>query len=310
MTAAQTAASSAATGPARTRVWPAALAATAGSVMVGFLPITTLRLYGEGMSTFSLLFWRYGIALIALVLAAGLAGLDLRGAARRGGLRIALVGATLGSAQTLCFFESLRWLETGIAVLLFYTYPAVTLALERILFKRPVPPVAARCVAMILGGAALIAVPGLQGGTIDPRGLVWALPGPLIYALYLTVNARLMRRHPPLVGAGYLYLGFTASFFAVVLIAGIEVPASAGGWLVLLFIALGTGALTITLFSYSVPRLGPSSYAIIANAELVTVVLVGVLLLGERLTPARAVGGGLVIAGILVHGVVRRSPPA
>ena len=54
----------------------------------------------------------------------------------------------------------------------------------------------------------------------------------------------------------------------------------------MLFVALGPGALTITLFSYSVPRLGPSSFAIIANAELVTVVLVGVLALGEGLTQA------------------------
>ena len=112
----------------------------------------------------------------------------------------------------MCFFESLHWLETSIAVLLFYTYPAVTLALERILFKRRVQPIAVLCVAMILGGAGLITGPGLDGGTIDPRGLPWAIPGPLIYALYLAANARLMRRHPPLVGAGYLYLGFTASF--------------------------------------------------------------------------------------------------
>ncbi len=309
MTAAgDTAEAPAATAP-RMPAWRPALAAAAGSVMVGFLPITTLRLYGEGMSTFSLLFWRYGIALFALVLAARLAGLDLRGAGRRGALRITLVGATLGSAQTLCFFESLRWLETGIAVLLFYTYPAVTLALERILFKRRAQPIAVFCVVMILGGAGLIAGTGLDRGTIDPRGFLWAVPGPLIYALYLTANARLMRRHPPLVGAGYLYLGFTASFFVVVLFSGIEAPRSPGGWLALLFIALGTGALTITLFSYSVPRLGPSSYAIIANAELVTVVLVGVLALGERLTPARAVGGGLIVCGILLHGVFRKPHP-
>ena len=296
--------------PARMPAWRAALAATAGSVMVGFLPIAALRLYGEGMSAFSLLFWRYGIALAALALAARLAGLDFAGAGRRGALRITLVGATLGSAQTLCFFESLHWLETGIAVLLFYTYPAVTLALERIVFKRRVQPISALCVAMILGGAVLIAAPGLEGGAIDPRGFFWALPGPLIYALYLTANARLMRRHPPLIGAGYLYLGFTASFLVVVLFSGVEIPASIGGWLTLLFIALGAGALTITLFSYSVPRLGPSSYAIIANAELVTVVLVGVLVLGERLTPGRAVGGGLIIAGILLHGLFRKPSPA
>jgi drug/metabolite transporter (DMT)-like permease len=70
-------------------------------------------------------------------------------------------------------------------------------------------------------------------------------------------------------------LGFAASFLGLVPIRGLEWPATAGGWQALLFIALGAGALTVTLFSYSVPRLGPTSYAIIANVELVTVVLLG-----------------------------------
>jgi drug/metabolite transporter (DMT)-like permease len=135
---------------------------------------------------------------------------------------------------------------------------------------------------MILTGAAQIAAPGLRGGTIDPHGFLWAAPGPLIYALYLTVNARLMGRHPPLVGAGFLYLGFAGSYLAVVLVSGLEWPQSSAGWQALLFIALGAGALTATLFSYSVPRLGPSSYAIIANCELITVVLIGVWFSGPR----------------------------
>ena len=286
--------------------WRAALAAVAGSVMVGFLPIMTRRLYDEGMTAPSLLFWRYGIALVAIVIAARLVRLDLSRAGRNGAFRIALIGATLGSAQTLCFFESLRFLETGIAVLLFYTYPAVTLLLERVVFRHRVGPVAVLCVVMILTGAGLIAAPGLHGGTIDPHGFLWAVPGPLIYALYLTANARLMGRHPALVGAGFLYLGFAASFLAAVVVGGLEFPRSPAGWEALLFIALGAGALTATLFSYSVPRLGPSSYAIIANCELITVVLIGVIALGEDLGAERAVGGALIAGGILVHGFFRR----
>ena len=72
---------------------------------------------------------------------------------------------------------------------------------------------------------------------------------------------------------------------------------------------MGPGALTVTLFSYSVPRLGPSSYAIIANMELLTVVAIGVLWLGDAVTPARAIGGGLIIAGILTHALSRGGAP-
>src|SRR5207302_10153292 len=170
-------------------IWPAVLAAVSGSVMVGFMPWIARHLYADGLSAPSMLFWRYVVALAALIIAARAIGLDLRAAGRRGAWKVVLVGMTLGTAQTLCFWESLKTLETGIAVLLFYTYPAVTLALDRRVFGQPIRPRAALCIAVILLGAGLNAVPGLQGGPIHPRGLVWAFPSPLGYARYLPVDA-------------------------------------------------------------------------------------------------------------------------
>ena len=289
-----------------TRLWPAALAALSGSAMVGVMPLVARRLYADGIDAPSMLFWRYSLALVALAVAAKVAHLDLPQAWRGGAWRIAVVGATLGAAQTLCFWESLKTLETSIAVLLFYTYPAVTLALDRVFFRQKIRPLAVLCIGVILAGAGLITAPGLGGGTIDVRGLAWALPAPLIYALYLAINARLLRRHPPLVGAFGLFAGMAVTFGLAAAFAGLDVPASGAGWLLLVFIALGPGALTMTLFSYSVPRLGASSFAILANAELVTVVLLGVLVLGEEFTLGSAIGGALIVAGILTHALSRQ----
>jgi drug/metabolite transporter (DMT)-like permease len=295
--------------PAAPRQWPAALAAVSGSAMVGVMPLVARQLYADGLDAPSMLFWRYSLALVALAVALKAVHLDLRQAWRAGAWQIALVGATLGSAQTLCFWESIKTLETSIAVLLFYTYPAVTLALDRLIFKQPIRPLAVLCIAIILGGAGLITGPGLRGGTIDLRGLAWALPSPLVYAFYLAINARLLRRHPPLVGAFGLFAGMAVTFGLVAAFAGLVVPSSSTGWLLLLFIALGPGALTMTLFSYSVPRLGAGSFAILANAELVTVVLIGVLVLGETVTAGRAIGGALIVAGILTHALSRQKAP-
>jgi drug/metabolite transporter (DMT)-like permease len=202
----------------------------------------------------------------------------------------------------------LRWLDTGIAVLLFYTFPVVTLGVERFCFKQRVALSVLLCVTVIFAGAALIAVPGLHNGTIDPRGLAWAIPGPIIYAFYLAANARLLGRHPPLIGAGFLYGGLAAAYLGAALWLGASLPISAPGWLSLAFLALGPGAVAAIAQSYSMPRLGPPTYAIIANCELVTVVLVGAIVLGEKLTPTGAFGGGLVLAGILLHGWVRKPP--
>jgi drug/metabolite transporter (DMT)-like permease len=274
--------------------------------MVGVMPLVTLRLYADGISAPSMLVWRYGIALVPLAVAAAAARHNLWAALRGGAWRITLVGATLGAGQTLCFWESLHTLDTSVAILLFYVYPALTLAIDRLFFKRPIRPRALLCVGVILLGAGLVTLPGVTNGNLDPRGLMWLLPSPVIYAFYLAASAVLLRRHPPVVGASFLYLGLALVFLAAGSVIGIEVPTTAGAWLLIVFIALGPGALTVTLFSYSVPRLGPSSYAIIANTELLTVVAIGVLWLGDAVTPARATGGALIVAGILTHALSRQ----
>jgi uncharacterized membrane protein len=118
-----------------------------------------------------------------------------------------------------------------------------------------------------------------------------------------------LRRYPPLIGAFGLFAGMALSFGLAAGFVGLHVPASSTGWILLVFIALGPGALTMTLFSFSVPRLGASGFAILANVELVTVVLFGVLVLGEAFTTARAIGGALIVAGILIHALARERAP-
>jgi drug/metabolite transporter (DMT)-like permease len=297
-------------GGAAPRLWPPALAAASGSALVGLMPFLARHLYADGIGVPSMLVWRYALALVPLGAAVWLARLDFRAAWRNGAWRIAVLGATLGAGQTLCFWESIKTLDTSVAELLFYTYPALALVLERVGFGSAIRPLAVACVALILCGAGLITAPGLRAGMLDPHGLAWALPSPLIYAVYLVITSTLLRRHPPLVGATCLYLGLTATFGIGALFAGLDLPATADGWGLLLLVAIGPGALTVTLFSYSVPRLGASSYAIIANVELVTVVAIGVLVLREPVTIARAAGGGLIVAGIVIRGLsLRRRAP-
>lgn len=289
--------------------WSAALAAIAGSGLVGVMPLAARHLYANGLSPASMLFWRYAIAILALGTAASITGLRLSQAWRSGAWRVVLLGATLGAGQTLCFWESIKTLETSVAVLLFYTYPALTLALDRLVFGRRVRPLALACIVAILCGAALITGPGLRGGTLDPRGVAWALPAPLLYAAYLAINTRLLRRHPAMIGAAGLFAGMALTFGLLSAWLGLNVPTTIGGWALLLFVGLGPGAVTMTLFTYSVPRLGASSFAILANTELVVVVSLGVLVLGEALTPWRAVGGVLIVAGIVTHALARRPVP-
>jgi drug/metabolite transporter (DMT)-like permease len=106
-----------------------------------------------------------------------------------------------------------------------------------------------------------------------------------------------------------LYIGMGLTFGVAAIVTGLDMPANSATWLFLLLVAIGPSALTTTLFSYAVPRLGASSYAIVANVELVTVVSIGMLVLGETVTASRLAGAALVIAGIVTHALSRRGAP-
>lgn len=107
------------TALARAVPWRAGLAAATTSVMFGFVPLAARGLYADGLSTWSLLCWRYLLALVIIFAGIRLTRLRLGAALWQGAWRISLVGVSLGAVQTLCYFQSLRWLDTGIAVLLF-----------------------------------------------------------------------------------------------------------------------------------------------------------------------------------------------
>jgi len=278
--------------------------------MVGFMPLMARHLYAAGMTASSMLVWRYLLALVPLGIAIAAMGLDFRAELRRGAWQIVLIGATLGAGQTLSYWESIKTLDTSIAVLLFYTYPALTLLLDRFVLKHPIRPQSVAAIAVILLGAGFIAVPGLRGGAISLVGLAWAIPGPVIYSVYLVLTTSRLRRHPPLIGATCLYLGLVMSFGLSTLFTGLDWPSDSATWGLLACIAIGPGALMVTLFSYSAPRLGPSGYAIVANSELVTTVTVGIVVLGEPITVARVLGGAMIVTGILAHSLVRTRPKA
>jgi hypothetical protein len=60
-------------------------------------------LYADGLSPWSLLCWRYLLALVIILAGIRLARLCLRAAMRQGTWQIALVGVSLGAIQTLCY---------------------------------------------------------------------------------------------------------------------------------------------------------------------------------------------------------------
>ena len=277
----------------------AAIVAAIGSISVGFVPMFVSGMQKAGMSTASTLLWRYIVALSILVPLA-LWRHNLAGEWRRGGRWLVLNGLTLGVLQVYCYFKAVETLPTSLVVTLFYCYPVLTLLLDRFLFHHTFGAAKVIGVLIIVLGVALTSAKGFAGVSIDPLGVAYIAFAAIGYALYIAAAYPLTKTVAPVASATFIYGSYALVFAAVAAVQGFSLPPTEALWLNVLFIGSLGGALQILSFSYALPRLASSGYAVIVCLEVVTVVLAGVLLLGERLEPLQWLGVALVLGGIFL----------
>lgn len=284
----------------------AVLAAAAGSICVGTVPMLAIELYRGGMDPSSLLFWRYWIALLFLVPLALYASPGLIAEWRSAGLGLFVNAITLGAIQTFTYFRAIQTLPSSIVVTIFFTYPMFAVAIDQVVFGRKARWPTILAVLLIFLGVLLTGWPHLTFNDVEPVGLVCAVLTPVIFSIYIAIAYRFTRQSSAFAGAAFIYFGLGCSFAVIVALFGLDHPVGVDGWTRLVLIATVGGALQIATFAYALPRLSASGYSIIVSLELVTVALLGVTVLGESLSVLQSLGIGLVIVGIIVERLLRR----
>lgn len=281
------------------------MAAATGSTLVGTVPMLAIGLLREGMTVTSILLGRYAIALLVLWPLAWATSPNLGEDWRRAGRGLFLNAITLGVLQTFTYFRAVQALPSSIVVTLFFTYPMLTLVIDRFVWGHKVRIASMIAVGLIFLGALLAGWPSLRLDGADPIGLACAIATPVVFSVYIAIAYRFTRATSPFAGAAAIYSGLFSGYLLVAAVLGFTPPADMGGWGTLLAIGIVGGVVQISAFAYALPRLSSSGYSIIVSLELVTVVLLGVLVLGEHLSPVQAAGVGLVIVGIVTDRLMR-----
>jgi drug/metabolite transporter (DMT)-like permease len=285
--------------------WRAVLVATCASSIVGALPMFAVHLYRDGMTPESMLFWRYMLAMSLLLPLAVVTSPSLRDEWLRGGRALFLNGITLGVLQTFSYFRAVQTIPSSIVITVFFTYPAITLLIDRYIYEKTIRRGSVIAVGFVFMGAMLASWPRLSFGFGDPVGLLCMLASPLGFSAYLAVAYRFTRQTSPFAGGACIYGGLAMGYAIIALIVGLKIPASASGWMMLVAIAFVGGVLQILSFAYALPRLSSSGYSIIVSMELVAVVTFGVLLLGETLEPLQIAGIILLACAVVTDRIVR-----
>ncbi len=235
---------------------------------------------------------RFGIATVALFLLFPRAVSALTAETRK---RAVVLGALYGAAQIL---QTTGLAHTPASVSGFITGMYVVLT----------PVFAAAILGTRIGwptwSAVLLAVTGLGVLTLSGfsvgYGEALTLVAAALYALHI-VGLGSWSTPSDAMGMSVVQLAvITLVCLVGALPHGIELPATTGDWLSLLYMALFAGAAAMAGQTWAQAHLPPTRTAIIMSMEPVFAAFFAVLLGGESLTAKMFLGGGLVLTAMLV----------
>lgn len=228
---------------------------------------------------------------------------------RRGGPAALAYGLLGVAAAQLFFFNALQYVPVGVALLLEYLGILLVVAWQWLRRgQRPGPLTSVGAVVALIGLATVLDLGG--AGAPHPLGVLWGLGAAVGLAAYFVVAAELPDEVPPLamtwagmvvavgvlVGAaalGVLPVGWSQ---APVDLAGASLP----WWTSLLGLGVLAGALAYGLGVAAVRALGARTASFVGLIEVVFAAVFAWLLLGESLTANQAVGGAVIITGVVL----------
>jgi probable blue pigment (indigoidine) exporter len=211
---------------------------------------------------------------------------------------ISLGLGVLFAGNVFLLFKAFEVVEVPIAILTYFVYPLLTglaaaaSGLERVTWRG-----GAAAVVAFLGLALMI---GAHPTTLAVVGILAALGAALCRVVILLVTRALLSGADPLRITWYSLLSSTAVFLVAVLATGNwQPPATMVGWLALIVLSVAVTTGLLGVFASTV-RIGPFRTALFMNLEPLLTAIGSALFLAEVLTPLQALGGGIMLAALVM----------
>ena len=251
------------------------------------------------------------VALAAVVLA-GPALLALRGRwslLSGNGWLILAFGAIAVAGCQFAYFSAVAHMQVGMALLIEYTAPVAVVAWLWLRYGHR--PGRLTLVGALLAGLGLVLVLDLvSGAEVSAVGIAWSLGAMVGAASYFVLAAQEGNGLPPLVLAagglvtGALMLGGLGLLGLVPMRAATDPVAYAGTtvswWVPVLGLGVVTAAVAYTTGIAASRLLGSRLASFVALTEVLAALAFAWLLLGEVPQPVQALGGALILAGVVV----------
>ena len=260
----------------------------------GLLPLFTLPVMGEGLTTFSILSYRmlFASILVAVLMLIGRVSFatnlkDLRWFAVLGFLYY-------GSAALL--FQAYGGMASGLATTLHFMYPVSVTVIMALVYKQRPSVVTICAIILSLVGVALLCLRESSTGVSSLLSVFLVLLSGVCYAVYLVLVSTVKRINQQNSQKLTFYvLMFSGAFFMLSTLqgGGLQIIPSASAGINLLLMATLPTLLSNLALVRSVKNIGSTLTSVLGAMEPLTAIIVGILVFDESLR-------GLMIVGIIL----------
>lgn len=206
-------------------------------------------------------------------------------------------------AASFLDFIGLQWVGAGVGRLILYLFPTLVLLLS-FLFLKTVPGWRA-IIALVVSYAGIVLVLANQIGGEERMfalGAALVFASALCYAGYLVAGSQVVKRVGSMRFTAYSTVIATVpaviQFLLLESAAALDLPGNVWGYAIVL--ATFSTVLPLFLQAEALKRIGANHFALIGALGPVSVAVTSALGLDEPFTAVQAVGGALVIFGVLL----------
>lgn len=279
------------------------------AVCYGTNPLGALKLYEQGMSTGSVLFFRFGLAWIiiaAVMLIRSLPGQTLKTpketlkVTRREFRALTALGL-LFTASSLTLYLSFHLMDAGVASTILFTYPVMTAVIMALFFHERAGWATISAIALSVLGVVLLYW-GDGTATLPIFGVILVLLSALTYAVYIIVvnKSDLQMSSFKINFYVLLYCALGMLIYSFASGQPLTLPQNATSWFYVGWLAIVPAIMALVLMVYAAKYVGSTTTAILGALEPLTAVLIGIFVFGERFTLTLAVGIVLILIAVTI----------
>lgn len=243
-------------------------------------------------------FWRAALSLPALALL--LAHPSGRAPGPRPGPGLLLLAGLFFGADLAVWHQSIRLTSVANATLMANLAPVFVTLFSFALFRERVRPAFLAGLVLAVGGAAVLVSDSLAIGADSALGDLCGMIAAVFYAGYIVAVSRARARYTTVEVMLWTTVATAALLLPIALVAGDALwPASLRGWLVLLGLALLSHVLGQGLIAYALAHLPAQFSAVGLLVQPIAAAIFAWLLLAEPFGALQALGGAVILAGIV-----------